>query len=179
MPKMSASAIKLSPKQEEILREYSKSRTKGENLKSRSEIILQGNQGKSNNEIEKAMGISGKKVTRWRNRYSEEQEELQRIERESPQKLRSKIEEIQSEEQRAGVTRKFRGEQVAAKIALSLEEPARLGLPFSHWSPGLLRIEAIKLGIVDEISVRQVGRFLKRERYTELAQSSPTDAKAG
>jgi putative transposase len=159
---MKASPIKLSPKQEEILREYSKSRTKGENLKSRSEIILQANEGKSNNEIEKIMGITGKKVTRWRNRYSEKAEELQRIELESPQKLRSKIEEFLSDEQRAGATPKFRAEQVAAIIALSLEEPASRDLPFSHWSPRLLRIEAIKLGIVEDISERQVGRFLKR-----------------
>jgi len=163
---MSASAIKLSPKQEEILREYSKSRTKGENLKSRSEIILQSNEGKSNNALEKSMGITGKKVTRWRNRYSEQQEELKRIESESPHKLRGKIEEILSDEQRAGVTPKFRAEQAAAIIALPLEDPASLELPFSHWSPGLLRIEAIKLGIVNEISARQVGRFLKRQRFT-------------
>jgi transposase len=171
MPKMRASAIKLSPKQEEILREYTKSRTKGENMKTRSEIILQSNQGKSNNAIEKAMGITGKKVTRWRNRYSEQHEEIERIEIESPHKLRRKIEEILSDEARAGVTPKFRAEQVAAIIALSLEDPASLELPFSHWSPGLLRIEAIKLGIIEEISVRQVGRFLKRARLAASQMS--------
>jgi putative transposase len=176
MPRMSASAIKLSAKQEAILSEYIKSRTVGENLKSRSEIIILANQGKSNNAIEKEMGISGKKVTRWRNRYSSNAEEISRIEVESPHKLRRKIEEILGDEQRAGVTPKFGDEQVAAIIALACEDPAKMGLPFSHWSPRLLRLEAIKHGIVEEISVRQVGRFLKRAGFTapqkpELAES--------
>ena len=176
MPRMSASAIKLSAKQEAILREYSKSRTVGENLRSRSEIILRANGGESNNRIEKAMGITGKKVTRWRKRYSEQYEEIRRIETESPHKLRGFIEEILRDDQRAGVPPKFKDEQVAAIIALACEDPMKMGLPFSHWSPGLLRLEAIKLGIVEEISPRQVGRFLKRERFTasqstELAES--------
>jgi len=166
MPRMSATPIKLSTKQEEILKENSRSRSVGENLRSRSEIIIRANVGESNNTIEKEMGITGKKVTCWRNRYSEQYEELSRVERESPHKLRRKIEEILSDEQRAGVPPKFRDEQVAAIIALACEDPAKIGLPFSHWSPGLLRLEAIKLKIVEEISVRQVGRFLKRERFT-------------
>jgi len=176
MPRKSASEIKLSEKQEGILREYAKSRTVGENMRSRSEIIVLANEGKSNNEIEKEMGITGKKVTHWRNKYSQNQGEIKRTEEESPHKMREKIKEVLGDEQRAGVTPKFKDEQVAGIIALACEDPAKIGLPFSHWSPRLLRIEAIKLGIVDDISIRQVGRFLKRERFTaeqgaELAES--------
>ena len=176
MPIMSAPPIKLSSKQEAILREYSKSRTVGENLRSRSEIILRANQGESNNTIEKEMGITGKKVTRWRNRYSAQYEELRRIESESPHKLRGLIGEVLRDEQRAGVPPKFRDEQVASIIALACEEPMKIGLPFSHWSPSLLRLEAIKVGIVEEISARQVGRFLKYAGFetaqgAELAES--------
>ena len=165
MPKR-AREIKLSEKQEEILREYAKSRTEGENLRSRSEIVVLAKEGKSNNEIERLMGITGKKVTHWRNKYNEKQEEINRTEEESPQKLRRKIEEVMKDERRAGVPAKYKDEQVAAIIALACEDPAKKGLPFSHWSPRLLRIEAVKLGIVEDISVRQVGRFLKRERFT-------------
>jgi len=170
MPRMSASPIKLSEKQKEILSEYTKSRTVGENMRSRSEIIIRSSAGESNNKIEKEMGITGKKVTRWRKRYSEQYEEISRIERESPQKLRRKIEEILRDEQRAGVAPKFLEEQVASIIALACEDPVKLGLPFSHWSSKLLRIEAIKLGIVESISDRQIGRFLKRTGFT-AAQS--------
>jgi putative transposase len=60
----------------------------------------------------------------------------------------------------------FRDEQIAAIIALSCEDPEVLGLPFSHWTPELLQIEAIKGGIIESISVRHVGRILKRKRFT-------------
>jgi putative transposase len=50
---------------------------------------------------------------------------------------------------------------VAAIIELACEAPMKLGLPFSNWSPKLVQIEAKKLGIVESISVRQEGRFLK------------------
>jgi len=88
---------------------------------------------------------------------------LTRIESESPRKLRIAIEKVLSDERRRGAPPKFKVEQVAAIIALSCEEPEKLGYPFSHWTPELLRVEAIKLGIVDSISLRQIGRFLKRE----------------
>ena len=170
MPRKVASRIEISSKQEEILKEYSKSRTLGENLRSRSEIILLAFSGKSNNAIEKSMQITGKKVTKWRNRYSIKQEEINRIEIESPQKLRSKIKEVLSDEPRAGVTPKFKTEQVAAIIALACEAPESRNLPFTHWSPSLLRLEAIKLGIVIDISERQVGRFLKSSRVKAASE---------
>jgi putative transposase len=49
---------------------------------------------------------------------------------------------------------------------MACEDPAKFGLPFSHWTPELLQIEVIKLGIVKSISVRHIGRFLKRKRST-------------
>ena len=162
---INASPIMLSTKQEEILREYTRSRTVGENLRSRSEIILLASMGKSNNAIEKEMGITGKKVTKWRNRYSEKSEELKRIELENPHKLRKTIESVLKDEQRAGVPAKFTDEQFASIVALACESPGSRNLPFSHWSASLLQIEAIKLGLVESISVRTVGRFLKYGRF--------------
>ena len=112
------------------------------------------------------MGLDPSTVQRWRDRYGTQDEELKRAEAEAPRKMRSIIEKILSDEQRPGCPSTYTDEQVAAIIALACENPAKLDLPFSHWTAGLLRIEAIKLGIVDNISVRQVGRFLKRKRFT-------------
>jgi len=41
--------------------------------------------------------------------------------------------------------------------------PMKLGLPFSHWTASSLRNEAIVHEIVDDISVRQVGRYLEEK----------------
>jgi len=166
-----AAEIELSEKERQILSEYSKSRTVGENMRSRSEIIMKASEGKSNNEIEREMGITGKKVTRWRNRYSEKREMIRRTEMESPHKMRRLIEEILTDEYRSGAPMKYTAEQVGMILALACEDPMEIGLPFSHWSPGLLRIESIKRGIVEEISKRQVGRFLKHGGITAAPES--------
>jgi hypothetical protein len=45
---------------------------------------------------------------------------------------------------------------------VACEVPQARGYPLSHWSASDLRPEILKGGIVEGISVRQVGRFLKR-----------------
>jgi len=166
MPWRSAAPITLSEKQERILTENAVGTHTELHLKIRSQIILNAAKGWSNNTIEKTMGIDPKTVKKWRDRYSAQYEELKRIELDTPHKVRSSIKDILSDEQRSGSPPKFRDEQVAAIIAMSCEDPSKFDLPFSHWTPELLQIEAVKCGIVDSISVRQVGRFLKGERFT-------------
>jgi hypothetical protein len=93
-------------------------------------------------------------------------EYLTKIENETPLKLKDEIIKILSDEQRSGKPPKFTDCQVAAIIALSLEDPSAIGLPFSHWTRELIRSEAIVRGIVDGISLSQIGRFFKRKRFT-------------
>ena len=166
MPWKSATKIEVSEKETRILRENALGTHTPLHLKKRSEIILKASEGKSNNAIEREMELNGETVKIWRDRYGEQKEELRRTETESPHKMRRLIEKILSDAQRPGAPSTFTDEQVAAIIALACEDPAKMGLPFSHWSPKLLRIEAIKLGIVESISVRQIGRFLKGEGIT-------------
>ena len=161
MPWKEASKIELSEKEEEILNEKAKGTHTHQHLKIRSEIVLRASRGESNNKIEREMKKDAKTVKLWRDKYSKSAEELRKTEQERPQKMRGAIEKVLSDEQRPGGPPTYREEQVAAIMALACEDPASRDLPFSHWSPSLLRIEAIKLGIVEDISVRQVGRFLK------------------
>jgi transposase len=174
MPWKKASEIEISEKERKILAENAVGRHKAMHIKIRSQIILEAAKGKTNNEIEREMGLNSETIKIWRNRYSRQKEELKKTEAENPQKMRRLIEKILTDEKRAGAPNKFRDEQVAAIIALSLEDPARLELPFSNWTPGLLRVEAKKRGIVEDISVRQIGRFLKRRGIY-----SRTEVKAG
>ena len=44
---------------------------------------------------------------------------------------------------------------------MACEDPSKYELPFSHWTPQILQIEVIKANIVDNISIRQIARFLK------------------
>lgn len=165
MPWETASKIELSEKQKSILAQFEKGTHIPMHLKSRSQIILMANDGLSNNQIERVLHISADKVKVWRDRYSKNSVELNRIEEESSHKLRENITKVLSDAARSGAPTKFTDEQVAAIIVLSCEDPAKFNLPFSHWTPELLRIEAIKLDIVEDISIRQIGRFLKRKRF--------------
>jgi transposase len=166
MPWESASKVELSKKQEQILKEYAAGTHTQLHLKIRAQIVLNASKGCTNNSIERDMGLEAKVVKRWRDRYSAKYEELKHIEAETPRKMRREIEEILSDEQRSGGPSKFTDEQAAAIVALACEDPSTQELPFSHWTPGLLQIEVIKRGIVNNISVRQIGRFLKRKGFT-------------
>jgi putative transposase len=166
MPWKSATKVEISENQERILQEYAVGTHTPYHLKIRAHIVLKAAEGCSNNSIERAMGLEAKVVKRWRDRYSARYEELRRVETETPRKLRSSIEKTLSDEQRPGGPPKFTDVQVAAILALACEDPAQHALPFSHWTPGALQIEVIKHGIVDSISVRQIGRFLKRKGLT-------------
>jgi len=163
MPWESAKKVVLSEKQEQILKEYAAGTHTPLHLKTRAQIVLKAAKGWTNNSIEKDMDLDPTTVKRWRDRYSAQYEQLKHTEAETPRKLRSMIEKILSDEQRPGGPPTFTDEQVAAILALACEDPATRRLPFSHWTPGMLQREAIKLRIVQSISVRQIGRFLKKK----------------
>ena len=171
MARMMARSIQLSDRQRKILEEYAIGTHQPMHLKIRAEIVLQASCGMSNSAIERNMEIDYRRVLLWRNRFSDSQEELNRVEEESPHKLRSSIKAALSDTQRPGAPATFRDEQVAAIVALACEDPATLELPFSHWSSESLREEAIKLGIVENISARQVSRFLKGREFKTAPSS--------
>lgn len=71
-----------------------------------------------------------------------------------------KIVLVLADEQRRGNPGKFRLEEIVQIVALaSCELPQTSQRPVSHWTPTELAQEAIKRGIVKEISPRSVGRF--------------------
>jgi len=161
MPGRKATEIKLSEHERKILTEMKKGSHVELHLKKRSEIILESSGGASNSEISREVGMKRGNVTKWRNRYASASEELRRTGEGSPKKLRGLIEKILSDAPRSGAPSTFTDEQIACIIALACELPEKMGLPFSHWSPSLLRTEAINRGIVSSISAVHIGRFLK------------------
>jgi len=163
MPRQVAVQITLSERQSRILEEFSNSRTLGTNLNTRSKIVLLAADNISNNEIERQLRVDANTVKRWRNRFAAENEDMKKIEKEEPHKLRSSLKAVLGDKPRPGVTPTYTDEQVAAILALACMDPMKFGLPFSHWSPSSLRDEAIVLGIVNNISVRQVGRYLNEK----------------
>ena len=69
-----------------------------------------------------------------------------------------------------GYRAKFTAEHVTQILAVACEEPEKCGRPITHWTPRELADEVIKRGIVESISPRQVGRFLKIGRTPAASQ---------
>lgn len=164
MARKKAITIKLSEKQKNILETFAKATHVQLNLKNRAKIILQAASGITNSQISKSLGIGRESVIRWRSRYDSSYELLVKVEAEEPRRLKQAITDILSDVQRPGAPATFTDTQKAEIIALACLDPEELGLPFSHWTPQLLQVEAINRKIVDSISVSQVWRFLKSER---------------
>jgi putative transposase len=164
MPTPQATVICLSSRQQQILEQITRQTTTPYRLVRRAQLILGAAQGKRNTELSAHLTLSRNQVQFWRDRWQQACELLIDVERTdiSDLELRYRIEGILSDEPRAGTGAKFSVEQIVQIVALACELPASSGCPSSHWSPGELAEEAVKRGIVESISPRTVGRFLKR-----------------
>jgi putative transposase len=74
------------------------------------------------------------------------------------------IEVVLTDAYRSGAPSCFSAEQIVQIIAVACEEPPASGLPITHWTPQELADEVVKRQIVERLSARSAGRFLKRGR---------------
>lgn len=131
----------------------------------RAGIILYSSEGMSIIEVAEHLNIHRKTVSAWRSRWLCHQEHLTLIEAEADYPALSEaILTTLSDAPRSGTPVTYTAQVVAQVVAVSCEDPKACGYPISHWTPQVLREEVIARGIVKDISVRSVGRFLKRGR---------------
>ena len=83
----------------------------------------------------------------------------------SDKALTTMIVEALTDHPRAGTPATFTAEQIVQIVAVACEDPADSGRPVSHWTPREVAEEVRKRGIVETISTRSVGRFLKSGRF--------------
>ncbi len=128
----------------------------------RVQIIIQIGQGKNNQQVSREIGIHRETVRQWRERWLKASERLSSVEAVTDDKqLMELIESVLADEPRPGTPAHLNLEQIVEILAIACENPDVSGYPLSHWTPQALRVEAIKRGIIAQISVRHVGRFLK------------------
>ena len=108
----------------------------------------------------KRLNITPKTVRKWRDRWREAADRFSEVENE-PESL---ILKLLSDAPRSGAPPEFTPEQITQIVALSCEHPSESGRPITQWTQRELADEAEKRGIVEQISHRSVGRFLKRGR---------------
>jgi putative transposase len=125
-------------------------------------MILLAFDGLANEDIARQIGCERHAVGPWRHRWADALERLVLVECcEKPSALPRAIEGLLSDLPRSGSPGKFTAEQVTQILAIACEDPEKSGRPITHWTASELADEAAKRGIVESISPRQVGRFLK------------------
>lgn len=158
MPGPNPISIDLSPRQREALNRITRRQLAPQNLLRRVRIVLEAGQGRSNTAIADRLQINRDTVITWRRRYAEAQPDLEKT---PPDRLGGAIESVLADRPRSGAPPTFSAEEVAQIMALACRDPGETGRAVTHWTPTELAEEARKQGIVEAISPRTVGRFLK------------------
>ena len=163
MPSPYALEISLSERQQSLLGQIARCKTNAYRLVQRVQVVLYAAQEMKNTEIAQQVQLHRHQVRYWRQRWQESMEQLQALEAEdmSDKALLEQLVKVFSDQQRSGGPAKFSVEQIVQIIAVACESPECSRRPISHWSPTELAKEVVLRGIVEKISPRSVGRFLK------------------
>jgi putative transposase len=121
-----------------------------QHLSFRAQVILLLAEGLSAPAVARRLGTTRTTVRRWRRHWCQRPGET----------VHARLQDAP----RPGAPATFSAEQWCQIIALACAPPAASGRPISHWTPRELADEARKRGIVETISERHVGRFLKSGR---------------
>src|SRR5262245_40150659 len=113
----------------------------------RAQIILLLADGHNAPEVARRLGTSRRTVRLWRRHWLSRSGAIGA--------------DLLQDAPRSGAPSTFRAEQWCQIIALACEPPEASARPISHWTPRELADEARKRGIVETISERHVGRFVK------------------
>ena len=172
MPSAQAQPLHASSCCKELLQKMAHRSTGAQRLVKRTQIVLEALKGTRNTSIAQHLQIDYETVRRWRDRWHAAQSRLQAIEETGKRKLLSQaIEVLLTDEQRPGAPATFTFEQFMQIMALACETPTSADRPVSTWTPRELADEAVKRGIVKQISPRTVERFLKGVRFAAPSQA--------
>lgn len=161
MPGKAAKVI-VTERQLSTLQTMMSSSTCPQGVAQRACMIVLAFAGETNETIARKISCERHMVGVWRRRWVRAFQRLVLIEcGEKDSALRCAIEQLLSDSPRSGWAGKFSAEQVAQIMAVACEPPEKSGRPVTHWTPRELADEVKKRNIVESISIRQVGRFLK------------------
>ncbi len=157
--------LQVTARQEQILERIIRRAKSPQNLVFRAKIILQAATPARNAHIGADLQTSLPTVRKWRRRWLVATGQLQEVEEITDDKeLEAHIVDVLSDQPRPGTPATFSAEQICHIVAVGCEDPGESGRPITEWTPRELADEVSKRGIVEHISPRQVGRFLKGER---------------
>lgn len=165
MPGPKAPPVSLTEDERQALLTLIRAHQTPQHFSFRAQIILHLADGRNARAVADLLGTSRLTVRRWRRQW------LARAHCAVPERLH--------DAPRPGTPATFSVEQWCQLMALACEAPADSERPISHWTPREVAAEAIKRGIVETISERHVGRFLKSRRPQTSSESVLAQSHAG
>lgn len=164
MARLTAAALEVSEQHREALEAIVRKRTSPQQQVLRARIILLASEGVGVHETMRRLGIARTTVQIWRRRWREADEEdvVARL----------------SDLPRSGAPATYSPEQVCAIVAIACERPEDCNRAMTHWTQRELAEEAVKRGIVQSLSPRAIGHFLKRCLPTTASRARLADGKA-
>lgn len=158
--------------EQEILEELLRSRKLECRLQERLSIIVSYEEHQVKSKVSQLLHLDIQKIYRWTSRWEvgllirEDLYEGYKNDKLSYRMYKEELLDLLSDGSRSGTPAKFTLSEKEQIVALGNTKPEELGLPFTHWSLELLQLEVLERRIVESISIRQIGRFLKSAPLT-------------
>ena len=154
MPGLKPPAVPLSGEERQALHTLIRAHKTPQHLSFRAQVILLLAEGLTAPDVARRLGTTRTTVRRWRRHWCKRQG--------------CAVPERLQDAPRPGAPATLSAEQWCQIIALACEPPEASARPISHWTPRELADEARQRGIVETISERHVGRFLKQRSGRKL-----------
>src|SRR5215475_15887453 len=157
------SQVQMTARQRACLEQIARRQTSPQRLVRRAKILLALETGATQCHVMRQLHLNRGTVQVWGRRWCAFASKLEQMEADgsSDKVLTTVIVEALTDHPRAGTPATFTAEQIVQIVAVACEDPADSGRPVSHWTPREVAEEVRKRGIVETISARNVGRFLK------------------
>lgn len=163
MPGPKSKPINLTERQRETLNHLIRRQSSSQQMVRRAKIILAAADQQNNQHNADLLGVTPTTVRVWIKRWNLAGDILVKAETDENEKsLFATICKVLSDDPRPGRPADFSPELICQIIALACESPEDSQRPISHWSQRELADEVLKRNLIDSISPRSVGRFLKR-----------------
>ena len=130
----------------------------------RANILLALDQGRSVSAVARDLHSVRNTVKKWRDHWLDAQDRLTKAQQDDQAAFEALALAVLNDAPRSGKPPDFTPEQITQIVVISCEPPEHSGRAITHWTHRELADEAIKRGIVAQISPRSAGRFLKRGR---------------
>ena len=149
MPLLAAEPVTILPEQREVLEQLVRTHSTPQQLALCVRMILHAADGVGVRESARELEVWPKTMRYWRKRWRQAAEGQS-----VPERL--------ADAPRSGAPATYTPEQICALVAMTCEKPSESERPISHWSQREIADEAMRRGLIANISQRSVGRFLKK-----------------